>query len=55
MNIIGADEYLTICQKCGCGFDYQYAYKYNKENKIGISTCPACKHEYETFRNDKSN
>jgi hypothetical protein len=39
-------EYLTICQECGCVFEYVIAIEdYRKRPQISI--CPACKHEYE--------
>ena len=39
---------LTVCEECGCVFDYQYAMKYREsQNQPYISVCPACKHEYE--------
>jgi len=41
-------EHLTICQHCGCVFDYQFALRDRKTNKEPyISVCPACKAEYE--------
>lgn len=50
MSIHGHDEYLTICQECGCVFDYFYAYKAIDKEK-GYADCPACKHTYELKRN----
>ena len=47
MSRIGADDYLTICQQCGCVFDYSYAF----DPATGLSVCPACKHEYELPKN----
>jgi hypothetical protein len=42
-------DYLTICQECGCVFDYSWA----KSKSLGSSAvcfCPSCKHEYELPR-----
>jgi len=41
-------EYITVCQECGCVFDFTLAIKFEvKRNGNQITVCPACKHEYE--------
>lgn len=36
---------LSVCQRCGCVFDFIYAIKWDDDNRISV--CPACKHEHE--------
>jgi hypothetical protein len=40
------DEDLTVCVVCGCVFDYKVA-SYSEVIKVWLTTCPACKREYE--------
>jgi len=41
-------EYFTICQSCGCVFDFVIAIRDKKENETNqVSVCPCCKYEYD--------
>ena len=42
-------EYLTVCQVCGCVFDWHTAIKYQgiKKQEHQETVCPACKTVYQ--------